>query len=69
MSNAFVPATCFRKPMVSQNSNSNVGRLQLFALTERQMQFWEDVEEELDEMEKHGTDSQQIQRIRLFERR
>jgi hypothetical protein len=54
-------------PVSTKRSPSGTG---LAALTERQMQFWEDVEDGLDDIEKfYAKKGQAIDRIRQFSKR
>ena len=53
--------------VVSASGSVNTGLLTLAALTERQMQFWEDVDSGLDDIENfYAKKGQDINRIRTF---
>jgi hypothetical protein len=63
---AFMPSTNTRI-RVSSSSSSPSSATSLFALTERKMQFWEDVEDGLDDIENfYAKNGQGFDRIRQF---
>jgi hypothetical protein len=57
-------------PAPQQHSSTRRRRIALQALTERQLQFWEDVEEGLDDIEGFWSkQGQSLERIRRFAKR
>ena len=69
VSGAFSPVSTSTRPIGSIGSSS-ASSLVLSALSERQLQFWEDVEDGLDDIENfYAKKGQSIDRIRQFGRR
>jgi hypothetical protein len=72
VSAAFVTTTPLSaQSRLSMRTSSSPSCMQLCALTERQMQFWEDVEEGLDDVAQFYVESkgEDIDRIRAFGKR